>query len=50
MEYPAEHPKISEFGVDGFYFVAGVTQLLSWHGGKGDHSFRNRNKYKQGGK
>lgn len=29
LEYPAEHPKISAFGVDGIYFVAGVTQLLS---------------------
>lgn len=29
LEYPAEHPKISGFGVNGVYFVAGVTQLLS---------------------
>lgn len=49
-EYPEEHTNISGSGVDGFYFVAGVTQLLSWHGGSGDHSFGNRNKYKLGGK
>lgn len=30
LEYPAEHPKISGFGVDGVYFVAGVIQLLRW--------------------